>query len=152
MRMREENYYKVWNNVVNYNDTMDIKAKSHSKWTSNDFFVKRCVGILFSEVCSGQVYSEIIINSKLLFVNALWALCSFSLLSSIGIYKDKDNCSVSLRSKSSDRSLSDALFDQIVYLFVVSPMGTPRLPWLCNFFDVKSCMDQHEHHNLNHPF
>ena len=47
MRMREENYYKVWNNVVNYYDTMDVKAKSHSKWASNDFFVKRYVGMLF---------------------------------------------------------------------------------------------------------
>ena len=43
MRMREENYYNVWNNVVNYYDAMDINAKSHSKWASNDFFVKRYV-------------------------------------------------------------------------------------------------------------
>ncbi|XP_043223583.1 trichoplein keratin filament-binding protein-like [Amphibalanus amphitrite] len=40
MRMREENYYKVWNNVVNYYDAMDVKTKSHSKWASNDFFVR----------------------------------------------------------------------------------------------------------------
>ena len=46
MRMREENYYKVWNNVVNYYDTMDVKAKSHSKWASNDFFVRRYVPML----------------------------------------------------------------------------------------------------------
>ena len=43
MRMREENYYKVWNNVVNYYDSMDVKTKSHSKWASNDFFVQRYV-------------------------------------------------------------------------------------------------------------
>ncbi|XP_037079160.1 trichoplein keratin filament-binding protein-like [Pollicipes pollicipes] len=39
MRMREDNYYKVWNDVVQYYDTMDIKTKSHSKWASNEFFV-----------------------------------------------------------------------------------------------------------------
>ena len=44
MRMREENYYKVWNNVVNYYDSMDVRARSHSKWASNDFFVRRYDG------------------------------------------------------------------------------------------------------------